>query len=176
MRDDIGQLSLFEECKPPVKSIKKGTEYKLFIDGASRNNPGPAGAGIYLLKDDNAIVVKKGYFLGTKTNNQAEYLALVLGIHYAKKHMNVRNDCLLIFSDSELLVKQVRGQYRVRNPELKKIHNVVLALLNDVTYSLCHVLREYNQDADSLANHGVDKKTHVPADIVKLLQEHEIIL
>ena len=100
------QLSLFDDCVFTVtKQTKKGLHWKLFVDGASRKNPGKAGAGIYLVKEDKSIL-KKGFYLGTKTNNQAEYLALILGIFYAKKYM-AKNDMLTIFSDSELLVKHM---------------------------------------------------------------------
>src|SRR5437867_2256163 len=75
--------------------------WKLSVDGASRNNPGPAGAGIYLIKNEH-VVEASGYALGVKTNNQAEYLALLIGLVYLRQHMEPR-DLVLIISDSQLL-------------------------------------------------------------------------
>ena len=83
------QLSIFDEAfKKIEKKCGDGTRgyWKLFIDGASRNNPGPSGAGFLLLKDDKPVE-QKGFFLGSKTNNQAEYFALLIGIFFLKKHL-----------------------------------------------------------------------------------------
>lgn len=152
----------------PLSSIT----WKLFIDGASRKNPGNAGAGIYLLKNDE-VVLKKGYFLGNKTNNQAEYLALLLGIFYAKKYVQ-KNDLLLIFSDSELLVKHMKGEYKIRNAELKLLFDFAFIVLDGLHYSFCHVLRDYNVHADALANEGIDKKIKIPQEFFSLLHAHGI--
>ncbi len=146
--------------------------WKLFIDGASRKNPGNAGAGVYLMKNDE-IVFRKGFFLGCKTNNQAEYLALLLGIFYAKKHVQSK-DLLTIFSDSELLVKHMKGEYKIRNAELKLLFDFAFVLLDGLHYSFCHVLREYNVHADALANEGIDKKIKIPQEFFTLLHAHGI--
>src|SRR5436190_19558893 len=94
--------------------------WSLFIDGAARNNPGPAAAGIYLLKND-ILFLKDGYYLGIKTNNQAEYLALVFGLLIVEEHRQV-DDQLRIVSDSQLLVRQLMGVYRVKHPHLQPLY------------------------------------------------------
>ena len=169
----MSQLSLLDDCTDPIKPKKKTSKvWKLYIDGASRNNPGQSGAGVYVLKDDK-LAYKEGFYLGIKTNNEAEYLALLLGIYSCKKLL-FPEDLLYVVSDSQLLVRQIKGEYKVRKPELKKLYDVAFTLLHGVNYSLCHVLREYNKNADKLANQGVDKGTPVPKDFLKLLDDHGI--
>ena len=157
------QMSLFEQQEPP-KVVATISEWHLFVDGAARNNPGPAGAGIYIIKNGEPAV-KQGFFLGKKTNNQAEYLALVLGICLALELMG-KLDTLKIFSDSELLVRQIKGIYAVKNAELRILHERAKTLLSSVKYSAHHIMRERNAIADALANHGVDKKIKVPAHLL----------
>ncbi len=102
------QLSIFN---PPSTKQKDQSEHhhkhpwRLFVDGASRNNPGPSGAGIYVVRDGKEML-KKGFYLGKKTNNQAEYLALVLGIFLLKKLVQ-SDENIIITSDSLLLIKQL---------------------------------------------------------------------
>ncbi len=159
---------------PVVPEPSLVVTWKLFIDGASRKNPGNAGAGVYLMKNDE-IIFRKGFFLGCKTNNQAEYLALLLGIFYAKKYVQPK-DLLTIFSDSELLVKHMKGEYKIRNAELKLLFDFAFVLLDGLHYSFCHVLREYNVHADALANEGIDKKIKIPQEFFTLLHAHGIQL
>ncbi len=167
------QLAIFD-CTEPVKKVDKhATIWRLFIDGASRKNPGIAGAGIYLVKNDNEVVKKKGFYLGHKTNNQAEYYALLLGV-FTSKHVLEADDLLYIVSDSELLIKQLKQEYKVKNPELQRLYQCALALLKGINYSFCHVLREYNTQADAMANHGIDQKGGIPAAFLKMLQSHDI--
>lgn len=148
--------------------------WKLYIDGASRNNPGPAGVGIYLLKNDK-LAVKKGCYIGTKTNNQAEYMALLLGLFYAKKYI-CSNDLLLIISDSQLLVRQLEGSYKVKNPELMTLYRLAKKLLHGIHYNVLHVLREDNKEADQMANIGIDSKKKLPKEFINILQSYEIQL
>lgn len=172
------QMNFFEECIPADVGVKKGAVgWKLYIDGASRKNPGYAGAGIYLSKQEkqDKQIYKKGFFLGIKTNNQAEYMALLLGIFFAKKYI-AQDDTLYIFSDSELLVKHMTGEYKIRSSELKQLFDLAFVMLKNVKYSFCHVLREYNTVADSMANEGIDKKVKVPEEFLKLLHAHDISL
>lgn len=149
--------------------------WTIFVDGASRNNPGPAGAGIAITLGDEEIC-KRGYFLGKKTNNQAEYLALLIGLLITKKEFASRKMSypLLIISDSELLVKQIKGIYRVKNPQLAKIKEAVDTLLEDKTYTIKHVLREKNKVADELANKGIDTKRKLPLPFVAFLKEYRL--
>lgn len=148
--------------------------WKLFVDGASRNNPGLAGAGIFLLQD-NQPVEKKGFFIGVKTNNQAEYLALLLGLFYLKKYARTQ-DVALVISDSELLVKQLRGEYKVKKQELKDLYAVAKELIEGLKVDFAHVLREDNKVADKMANIGIDQKMKVPQDFLDILNQHAIFL
>ncbi len=148
--------------------------WQLFIDGASRNNPGLAGAGIYLEKD-GASVVQESCFLGIKTNNQAEYLALLFGLFFLKQHMGP-DDTVYIISDSELLVRQMLGIYKVKNPILKPFYTLALSLLKPVHYTIKHVVRAQNVKADTLANRGVDQKKPLPPAFKRMLSQHEILL
>lgn len=148
--------------------MHKKAQWHLFVDGASRNNPGPAGAGIYLTKDHQKEFAG-GFFLGTKTNNQAEYLALIIGLIIAIP--KVEHEQLQIVSDSLLLVNQIKGIYRVKNPDLKLLHTKAMQFLNLVNYEVVHVLREKNKKADEMANLGVDQKIALSPEIKAKLHE-----
>lgn len=137
--------------------------WQLYVDGAARNNPGPAGAGIYILKN-NEPVAELGVCLGTKTNNQAEYLALLLGLLMVKKLMG-QEDALIIKSDSELLVRQLTGVYSVKNKDLVRLAQYAKGLLAK-TYSMVHIPRSENKVADRLANKGIDKKIPIPEEFL----------
>lgn len=134
--------------------------WKLFVDGAARNNPGPAGIGIYIEKNGTSFK-KEGFFIGIKTNNQAEYAALLIGLHLLKEVLQF-DDVLMIFSDSNLMVQQILGNYRVKQPELQKLFAQVIPLLEQIRYTIHHVPRENNSIADALANQGIDKKNKLP--------------
>lgn len=169
------QLNLFHISEDSSQSSPREKIYdhwQLFIDGASRKNPGPSGAGIHIIKNDKSFK-KLGFYLGNKTNNQAEYGALLIGIYYLKKYIQP-HDHIDIISDSELLVKQFKGEYRVKHPELKPLHLFAKNQLQDVIYSISHVLREKNIVADEMANLGIDEKKPLPADFIKLLKQHEL--
>lgn len=146
--------------------------WKLYIDGAARNNPGPAGVGIYLLKDGTPVE-KKGFFVGSKTNNQAEYLALILGLYYVKWHVDA-GSAVHIISDSQLLVRQLEGSYRIKNEGLKPLYTLAQKWMHEYHCTLMHIMREENIVADSLANIGIDKRTLLPNDVVDLLEQHDI--
>jgi ribonuclease HI len=148
------------------------SEWKLYIDGASRNNPGPSGAGIYLIQNGTPQE-QQGYYLGICTNNQAEYLALIIGLVIMRIYLN--DQSIDIISDSQLLVRQMTGHYKVRNPELQKLQKIAFALLEDIEYRFCHVLRENNKEADALANLGIDKKIPLPDHIAKLLESYSAL-
>jgi len=170
------QMHLFEQPdlqKQPEITLREQHHYKLFVDGAARNNPGDAGAGLYIVKDGQPLE-KRGFYLGVRTNNQAEYLALLLGIFFVKKHMKP-GDELQIISDSELLVRQIKGEYRVKHTQLQQFHAFFKELLNPFAYSIGHVLREENSQADAMANYGIDKKIYPPEDFISLLRQHEIL-
>lgn len=146
--------------------------WQLFIDGASKRNPGPAGSGFVLMKNDE-VICQQGFYIGTKTNNQAEYYALVIGIVFAQKYMT-KGEHLIIISDSQLLVRQMNGVYKVRDAGLRQLKELAEKLLHGHTHSIEHVLRQYNQLADAMANRGVEKKTLLPQEILYTLQHHDI--
>lgn len=166
-------LSIFEQANSaPVKPKKAKDHWKLFVDGAARNNPGPAGAGIYITKNDKSEK-KVGYYLGKKTNNQAEYGALLIGLFLLKKMMH-EDDHVDIISDSLLLVRQFQGEYRVKHPELKPLHMLAKQLIEGSHHAIAHVLREHNEIADEMANKGIDEKKSLPQDFLNFLQENGI--
>ncbi len=168
-------MSIFEPYadQPKNPQEKAYNHWKLFIDGAARNNPGPAGAGVYITKNDKPVK-KLGFYLGIKTNNQAEYGALLLGLHEIKQNWDPR-DHLDIISDSQLLVRQFKGEYKVKHPELKPLHLLAKTMLHGIMYSITHVLREHNTIADEMANLGIDKKKPLPSDFITLLRQHELV-
>ena len=159
------QQELFPHDTDPQKNKKNGIHvtWQLFVDGAARNNPGPAGAGICLCRDGVECTCE-GYFLGRATNNEAEYQAMALGLILARRQL-ADGDRLEIFSDSELLVKQILGVYKVKKPELRVWHERIKKILLSFSYSIRHVVREKNMRADELANRGIDKKNMVPEEI-----------
>ncbi|MBU0516005.1 MAG: ribonuclease HI family protein [Proteobacteria bacterium] len=144
-----------EQGRPTPRRTASGLRLTLFTDGASRGNPGPAGAGAVLKDESGQVVATAKRFLGRMTNNQAEYQALLLGLDLALK---ARTSWLDIRLDSELLVKQLSGQYRVKNTGLAILHGRVKDKLNDLSaYDILHIRRELNAEADRLANEALDE-------------------
>lgn len=128
------------------------------IDGGSRGNPGPAAYGVVLHDETGRTVAELSEFLGRQTNNYAEYAGLLAALNYASEH-GFR--ALKVISDSELMVKQMNGQYKVSNPALKELHGRARKLVGHLDYfEIRHVLREKNRDADRLANLAMDRGTH----------------
>lgn len=169
------QMNIFapdSDTKQSNTREKTYNHWKLYIDGAARNNPGPAGAGIHITKNDKTVK-KLGFHLGSKTNNQAEYGALLIGVFYLKD-LIAADDHVDIISDSQLLVRQFKGEYKVKHPELKPLHLLAKNMLANITYSITHVLREHNTVADEMANVGIDEKKKLPAEFITLLQRHDI--
>jgi ribonuclease HI len=127
----------------------------LRTDGAARNNPGPAGAGI-LIEDDQGMRLQACHkWLGHMTNNQAEYHALVEGLKLIK---DWKPDRLVIYLDSKLVVEQIKGNWKIKEPDLQKLHAEAMSLLQQMTYEISHVPREENSGADHLANMAIDEK------------------
>lgn len=132
------------------------TLFTLRTDGGARGNPGPGGAGFVLEDSEGATVRRGGRFLGCVTNNIAEYEALIWGLETALDH-GVRR--LRVCADSELVVKQVNGQYRVKNEGLKPLFARVKALVGRFdSIEVTHVRREQNAAADELCNQAMDSK------------------
>lgn len=128
-----------------------------YCDGGSRGNPGPSGFGVYLQDDGGKAVAELSEYLGKKTNNYAEYSGLLAALNYALERGHAR---LRVVSDSELMVKQIKGQYRVNSPELRPLYEEAkrrIARLEQ--FRIEHVLRGKNQQADRLANMAMDRGT-----------------
>ncbi|MEJ2007496.1 MAG: ribonuclease HI family protein [Acidobacteriota bacterium] len=124
------------------------------IDGGSRGNPGPAAYGIVIEQADGTRVASLSKYLGHTTNNVAEYEGLLAALNYALAHNHLR---LKVISDSELLTRQINGQYKVRNPNLKILHERARALIAQLdAFQIEHVRREHNREADRLANQAMD--------------------
>jgi ribonuclease HI len=124
------------------------------VDGGSRGNPGPAGYGVRIEQEDGQIVELKEA-LPLATNNIAEYNGLLAALRWAQEHGVAR---LHVRSDSELLVKQMRGEYRVKNAGLLPLYEEAKALARQIgTVKFEHVRREFNKDADRLANEAMDE-------------------
>lgn len=153
-------------------NINKSEIWHLFIDGAARGNPGPAGIGVYLIYNKNPIG-KKAVYLGKKTNNQAEYFSLIVGLLFAQNHMKFQ-DLLNIKSDSELLVRQIGGYYSVKSPNLIKLHKIAKDLLSKIDFVIEHIPRERNKIADKLANEAIDKKYIPENGILSILKNYGI--
>lgn len=129
--------------------------YRLFIDGACRGNPGPAAYGCILYKGQEMLLKEKGY-IGKGTNNLAEYTALIKGLEAAWK-VGVREE-LEIFSDSQLLVRQIIGLYKVKNPRLQRLFQEAQTLLKRFKrVHIFHIDRGLNREADRLANRALDE-------------------
>lgn len=133
-------------------STKRG---RLFCDGGSRGNPGPAGAGAVLLDSSSAPLDSRGEYLGRATNNIAEYRGLLLGLSLAKSR---GVDHLEVNLDSELIVRQISGVYKVRDPQLRILWQEAMRRLQEFSHwQIQHVPREQNQAADQLVNEAIDQ-------------------
>jgi ribonuclease HI len=125
---------------------------KLYSDGASSGNPGKAGAGFVIFSDGRKIFENKIY-LGIKTNNEAEYIAAIKCLESARK-MDFQK--ITLFSDSQLLVNQITGRYKVKNRRLKILHEKVILLLGQFNqWDIVHIYREKNKIADRLAKQAI---------------------
>jgi ribonuclease HI len=129
---------------------------RIHIDGASRGNPGEAGFGVHVTTPDGAPVAELYGYLGRASNNVAEYQALIHALKYALDHGATRVE---VFSDSELVVRQIGGQYRVKHADMIPLHGKARGLLSRFQEArVSHVRREQNKDADRLANQALDTK------------------
>jgi ribonuclease HI len=132
-----------------------------YIDGGSRGNPGPAGFGVQIVDADGAVIAELHGALDDTTNNVAEYNGLLAALAWALDHGQT---ALHIRSDSELLVKQLRGEYRVKHPGLQPLYQDARALIGRIgRVTFEHVRREFNKDADRLANLAMDEAAAIKA-------------
>jgi len=140
-----------------VSADRAGRRLLIYTDGAARGNPGPAGLGA-VLRDawSGEVVAELARFLGVRTNNYAEWTAVEDALHEALRLGATHVDLRL---DSELVARQISGRYRVKHPDLKPIHASVMALLGELGgYTVAHVPRELNRDADRLSNVAIDER------------------
>ena len=126
-----------------------------FIDGGARGNPGPSGYGVVIQDEAGRKVAALGEYLGHQTNNFAEYQGLIAALEYAVAN---GHKALKVISDSELLVRQIKGIYKVKNAALQDLHARAKELIAKLDwFSIGHVLRGHNEEADRLANAAMDK-------------------
>jgi ribonuclease HI len=145
-----GTRQLFEPREsPPEKFLVAHS------DGGARGNPGPAGYGVVIEDESGRNVAELSEYLGHQTNNFAEYQGLIAALEYAVEH---GPKAIKLISDSELLVRQIKGIYKVKNATLKDLHTRAKELIAQLEwFSIGHALREHNQVADRLANEAMDK-------------------
>jgi ribonuclease HI len=137
-------------------SRKHSPEYFIQADGASRGNPGEAGIGAVITDACGRTIKELKYFLGIATNNVAEYQAVILAL---QKALELGAGSVTLQMDSELVARQLRGEYKVREVHLKLLHREVLDILSQFSeYHIHHVPREENRRADQLANEAIDQK------------------
>ena len=137
------------------------TEATLFADGGSRGNPGPAASGAVIVAPDGQVLDEVGRYLGTATNNVAEWTALCIGLERAKER-GIRR--LAVRLDSELVVKQMRGEYRVKHADLQPLHRRAQTLLRSFEHvDIKHVPRKQNALADRLVNEILDQEASASA-------------
>ena len=143
--------------KPLFESRENPPEHYLIAhsDGGARGNPGPAGYGVVIKDETGRKVSALSEYLGHQTNNFAEYQGLIAALEYALKH---GPKALKLISDSELLVRQIKGIYKVKNAVLQDLHGRAKELIAQMDwFSIGHAFREQNQEADQLANEAMDK-------------------
>jgi len=156
---------LFGEAEPERKTI---AAYQANVDGGSRGNPGPAAYGVVVRDPRGEIVARLKKYIGKNTNNVAEYFGLIAALDYAQNHA-IR--ALRVESDSELMVKQMRGQYKVKSEELKPLFERAKKMSQTFeSFRISHVYREQNKEADALVNQALDE-TSGPGGIASVKAE-----
>jgi ribonuclease HI len=136
-----------------IPEITPQPELIIHTDGGSRGNPGPSAIGVVITTPDGEKIESFGKYLGVTTNNQAEYGAVIAGLKAAAKYQPQKLQFVL---DSELVVKQLNGEYKVKHPEMRQLFNEVQSLTTGLPVTFRHVLREYNRGADLEVNKALD--------------------
>jgi ribonuclease HI len=152
----LTQKSLFGGDADAPKPRSAVPVVKANIDGGARGNPGPSAYGVVVRDAKGEVIAELSDYLGLQTNNYAEYSGLLAALEFAvkEKHLSFK-----VFSDSELLVKQMKGQYRVKSPGLLELYEKARVLVRKLEhFSIEHVLREYNREADALVNQVLDSR------------------
>lgn len=146
------QTPLFPEEKP----VQAQTAVIANIDGGARGNPGPAAYGVVIRNSKGEVLAELSEYLGLQTNNFAEYSGLLAALEFAVRE---KYFSLKVYSDSELLVRQMHGQYKVKNPTLQELFARAQSLVRKLqSFSIEHVLRERNKEADRLVNKTLDER------------------
>src|SRR6202795_5246522 len=152
------ETGLFAGAEPEAKP--RVAAFQANIDGGSRGNPGPASYGVVVRNERGEVVAKLKKYIGRMTNNVAEYYGLIAALDYAQSH-GIR--ALRVESDSELLVRQMRGQYKVKSPELRPLFERARKMAQTfASFKIDHVYREQNDEADALANEALDETSSAP--------------
>jgi len=148
--------SLFAEASTPTPPAPQKTDWiNAHCDGGARGNPGPAGYGALIQDNEGNTLAQLSEFLGMRTNNYAEYSGLLGCLQYALDHHHPR---LRVVSDSELMVKQIQGKYKVNSPDLKPLWQEAKNRIAKLeAFEITHALRHKNKDADRLANEAMDR-------------------
>ena len=128
-------------------------KYKMYTDGGSRGNPGKAAIGVVIYNEKDKVIEKISKYIGTATNNVAEYSALLVGVLALKK---LKCTEVEMFLDSLLIVNQLNGKYRVKDSKMKKLYLKVMENLEDIDWTVAHVKRNKNKVADKLVNDALD--------------------
>ncbi len=146
-------------AEPETPSARQEGAYTANIDGAARGNPGPAAYGVVVRRPDGATHESLGKYIGRHTNNVAEYYALIAALDYAAAN-GIRR--LRVYSDSQLIVNQIKGLYKVKHPDLRPLHERAKKQAASLeTFTIQYVPREQNRDADDLANAALDSTSGV---------------
>jgi len=152
----LTQKSLFDEPSPKPSPRSTPAAIKANIDGGARGNPGPAAYGVVIRDAKGEVIAELSDYLGIQTNNYAEYSGLLAALEFAVREKRLS---LKVLSDSELLVRQMQGRYKVKSPGLIDLYDRARALVRKLEYfSIEHVLRQYNKDADALVNQVLDSR------------------
>jgi ribonuclease HI len=157
--------SLFSDptASEPAPAPQKALWINAHCDGGARGNPGPAGYGAVIQDDQGMVLAELSEFLGIRTNNYAEYSGLLACLQYALDH---HNPYLRVVSDSELMVKQIQGKYKVNSPDLRPLWQEARNRIAKLeAFEISHALRHKNKVADRLANEAMDrgmKRPHAP--------------
>jgi ribonuclease HI len=140
---------------PDLSATPRPGTHTAHVDGGARGNPGPAAYGVVIDDPTGKKIAELSQYLGHRTNNYAEYSGLLAALRYAIAH---HIQSLRIISDSELMVRQMKGIYKVRHPELRKLYDEAQHLTSQIEHvEIRHALREHNRNADRLANQAMDR-------------------
>lgn len=133
------------------------SDFVAYVDGGSHGSPGPSGIGVVIEKPDGEMI-RIAKWIGHHDNNVAEYVALLEALRYA---LELKATALHVYSDSELVVKQMTGEYACRSPRLYSLNWTCRKLARSLKFRIAHIPREQNQEANRLANHAARNRTHV---------------